>query len=314
MDNLEKKTARIQNRKFGFGCDGLEEVRFELTNHCGYKCFFCPRDHHTRSQGIMSVEDLEIAISRVDEFLGRPFAGEVHLSGYGESFLDKSLPEKAAVVKKHWPGCRNFVTSTLGTNMSEEFLETLAPNLDRIHVSFYSHTPEAYKELTGVNKLELARKNLERFVEARNRLNPHMLIEVKTTLGDTEKHMDQDPSAGRQEMEEWLNGLDVVVWDTARLHNYGSSRVYQDPPKKQICSIVKGTRSKILQITWDLGIVPCCFDFNAEMDMGSIRDNTLEEVLTGELADSLVKAHLARDLKAFPICEMCVSQGRVEMT
>ena len=58
----------------------------------------CPRDKHTRAQGIMSMEDFELVLDRVGSF-----EGEMHLHGFGESLLDKTLPKKVALVSKKMP-------------------------------------------------------------------------------------------------------------------------------------------------------------------------------------------------------------------
>ena len=86
-----------------------DEVRIENTNHCGYKCFFCPREELSRAKGYMSLSDLDLVLDRVDDH-----RGQVDLHGFGEPLLDTLLPEKVRKVSSKWPEAKTRIISTLG--------------------------------------------------------------------------------------------------------------------------------------------------------------------------------------------------------
>ena len=46
----------------------FREIRIELTNLCGCKCFMCPRQKLTRKLGKMTNEQLRIILSKLDPF------------------------------------------------------------------------------------------------------------------------------------------------------------------------------------------------------------------------------------------------------
>ena len=68
------------------------EVRYEVTNFCNATCIMCPRDKHSRLQGVMPQDDYEKSVDEVSA-LG---AEKVVLTGFGEPLLDKKLEKKVA--------------------------------------------------------------------------------------------------------------------------------------------------------------------------------------------------------------------------
>lgn len=46
-----------------------------------------------------------------------------------------------------------------------------------------------------------------------------------------------------------------------------------------------------LQFCADGSVVPCCFDFNRHDVIGNVRDNTIEDILNGEVIERMRKIH-----------------------
>jgi radical SAM protein with 4Fe4S-binding SPASM domain len=60
-----------------------------------------------------------------------------------------------------------------------------------------------------------------------------------------------------------------------------------------------------LQITWDLNVQPCTFDFNASMKLGNLRTQSIAEILNGEPYRALALAQSTGDLSRYPVCANC---------
>jgi hypothetical protein len=101
-----------------------------------------------------------------------------------------------------------------------------------------------------------------------------------------------------------IQAMGVTLAPDRLLHNYGDGRSY-NPPGHQICSIVWGYRKRILQVTWDLRVIPCCFDFDASMPWGNLGTQTLAEIFTGESYRLFVENHIKNQLRRFPVCLNC---------
>jgi hypothetical protein len=58
----------------------------------------------------------------------------------------------------------------------------------------------------------------------------------------------------------------------------------------------------VLQITWDLDVIPCCFDSNASIVLGNLRHQSLEEVFQGSTYRDFIAAHMVQSLDPYPAC------------
>jgi hypothetical protein len=108
-----------------------------------------------------------------------------------------------------------------------------------------------------------------------------------------------------QEFHEWLKELGVTVFRERDLHNYGSGRQYNTPGENVPCSVVWGFRRRVLQITWNLDVIPCCFDFNAEIKLGNLRHQTVAEVFTGPVYIDFIQSHIDNRLDNYRVCQAC---------
>lgn len=279
----------------------FSEIRIENTNRCGYHCFFCPREELTRTQGVMPIEDLTLILDRVGHH-----EGLVDLHGFGEPLLDKFLVEKIALITSRWPGAEPRFYSTLGVQVqSDYFLRLVAAGLRHVEVSFYGFDAESYLQAHGADRYEVARENLTRLCEVQHETLGKLNVVVRAfPKHDTIKQ----PGVNEERLadfHQWLQSLDVSIFRERDLHNYGSGRDYNEPGTDVPCSVVWGYRRRVLQITWDLCVIPCCFDFNAEIKLGSLRTHTLEEIFSGIPYTDFIESHIADRLENFSVCVKC---------
>lgn len=279
----------------------FSEVRIENTNRCGYKCFFCPREAQTREQGVMPVEDLNLIIDRV----GR-HAGLVDLHGFGEPLLDKTLTAKIALINERWPEAEPRFYSTLGVKVPLGYFSHLVEaGLRQVEVSFYGFDEQSYEQAHGKALYALARENLIRLCKAQKASDGRFKVVVRAfPTHDVIKQ----PGVNRERLNEfhnWLDELGVSVFRERDLHNYGGGRQYNAASEKQPCSVVWGFRRRVLQITWNLDVIPCCFDFNAEIKLGNLRHQTMAEIFSGQVYTEFIQCHIDNRLDNYRICKAC---------
>ncbi|MCB1110877.1 MAG: SPASM domain-containing protein [Chlamydiia bacterium] len=278
----------------------FQQVRIENTNRCGYSCVMCPRDKHTRTQGVMPLDDFELVLNRIGAF-----EGEMHLHGFGEPLLDKTLPDKVALVQQKMPQALKVIFTTLGVPPKKDFFTALIrAGLDHIFVSCYGFTPETYKQVHGRDAFDLVKKNLELLSEIKKENNnlPNVEIipsgdQMLLTLGT--KH---NP---RVAFQTWAESLGMTFFKDRKLHNYGDGRQYNQPKEERLCPVIKEKRKAILQVTWDLNVIPCCYDYNASIPFGNLRIQTLEEIFSSMSYFRFVHAHINNQLEDYPICQNC---------
>ena len=104
--------------------------------------------------------------------------------------------------------------------------------------------------------------------------------------------------------KEWIESLGFAFAPERWLHNYGDGRDY-NAPNRCLCPVVKGMRRSILQIAWDLTVIPCCYDYNSTIPFGNLRTQTLQEIFSSKAYQNFVQAHLSDTLKRYPSCQNC---------
>lgn len=277
----------------------FKEIHIENTNSCGYKCTMCPRESQTRKIGFMPLDDFSLILERIGSF-----EGIFHLHGFGEPLLDRILIPKIERLKKYSPTSTSFIFSTLGVRVHEDYFKKLIDaGLDEITVSLYGFTEESYKKIHGYDGLKLVKRNLELLGKAMQGTSFKGVIKIPAPKIALSLPTEQ-PSEGEAFGQFALDlGFEVRLW--GYVHNYSSGRHYNAPNAEKLCPVIQGKRNKILNITWDLNVIPCCYDFNSTIPFGNLREQTLEEIFTSPEYLKFNIAHLTGQLEAYPICQNC---------
>ncbi|HEX2189834.1 MAG TPA: radical SAM/SPASM domain-containing protein [Longimicrobiaceae bacterium] len=279
----------------------FSEVRVENTNHCGYRCFFCPREQLTRERGFMSVDDFRIVLDRVGDH-----DGLLDLHGFGEPLLDPRLPEKVALAHERWEAVTTRIISTLGAPVKPEYLARLADSgLRVIEISLYGTDAESYEAVHGVKKFDVMRRNLELLSAARAATAPQLSLVVRYFPQHSDVTRPDADAAQAEAFGRWLGELGVERVIERPLHNFGGGRSYNDPPDAGVCSVAWGYRRRVLQVTWQLDVIPCCFDYNAEVRLGNLRRQSLAEIFSGPAYSRFIAAHVTNQLEEYGVCTSC---------
>lgn len=292
-----KPLSRIEPHPLRF-----EQIRIENTNHCGYRCFMCPREQQSRALGFMPIEDLALVYERI----GPGHEGQIHLHGFGEPLLDKRLIEKVALTRARYPEAYVKFFTTLGVKVPEGYFERLAEaGISNVQVSFYAFTPETYAKITNADTFETALKNLEALAEARSKSSRPFYITLQTWEDKVWQKWPEEAKRQRRQFLDWSESIGIRRNEVGALHNYGGGRSYNTAPAEGVCSVVWGLRRRILQVTWDLKVIPCCFDFDASVVLGDLRQQSLAAIFAGEPYRRFLEAHLKNELSAYPVCQGC---------
>lgn len=275
----------------------FHQIRIENTDHCGHRCFFCPREKLTRPMGTMSVADFRLLLGRLSEAIPH-YDREVHLHGYGEPLLDRSLPEKIRLTREVWPASGPWLTTTLGVRVSEEYLRALIANgLRYLRVSVYGSTRESYRAIHGVDMHDVTLRNYDTILRLAAQERTDLEIVTKDSFVDIDERVAAaTPGAAPGKAD----GPKI-------LHNFGDGRAY-NPPKltsRTACSVIGGWRAGIMVITWDLKVIPCSFDYDATVVFGDLRRQSLAEVFASPARQAFLDAHRSGCGSGYGICANC---------
>ncbi len=231
----------------------FDELRVENTNHCGYKCFMCPREKQTREMGFMALDDLNLIFDRLGAH-----GGAIHLHGFGEPLLDRQLIDKVHLAHERFPGSLVMFFTTLGVKLREGFFRELAEaGIGNVQVRFYGLTPETYAKVAGVKTFDLAKANLEALARARAETGTDFKITLQTWDEEVWRTWPAELRAERLRFMAWTEEIGIARNEVGNVHNYGGGRDYNVTPQEGLCSVAWGMRRRILQVTWDLKAIPC---------------------------------------------------------
>ncbi|MBT3307049.1 MAG: hypothetical protein HN377_11290 [Alphaproteobacteria bacterium] len=311
------KDAKVSgNLKYNSKVSGIDfkKITIETTNLCKYTCEMCPREKMTRNQGIMTMEDFQLVLDRLKEYIEetqrpQPFASEFSLLGYGEPLFDPNLAAKSALVTEQFPSSLTSIHSTMGVPRTEAYLEKLLveAKFKLIVVSFYGFQEATYNFVHKDGSFETAKKNLKHLALINKSLGSPCTILLQLLNPLTQAVIDKNPleKAAFDELMAFLEPLGVGLYKLD-LHNFGNGREYFDAEMvASVCSVVDGDRRRELNVTWDLEIVPCCLDFNSDIVLGDLREQTIFEIYQGEKYQKFIAAHSDGNLDDYPVCKGC---------
>jgi MoaA/NifB/PqqE/SkfB family radical SAM enzyme len=259
----------------------------------------CPREKQTRQIGYMSLDDFSLVLDRVG-----PFDGSFHLHGFGEPLLDRSLVQKIRRLKEKSPRSQATIFSTLGVRIPD-FAALAGSGLDRLNISLYGFSRDGYTKIHGFDGFERVKSNLQLLSQAMKETGSPLEVHVKIPSPNLASSLPVAFPPETVAFCRWVEdlGLKIAVWPS--VHNFGDGRGFNRPASDVLCPVVQGRRRNILNITWDLFVIPCCFDFNATIRFGNLRERSLEQIFSGPEYLEFLIAHRSGDTMAYPVCENC---------
>lgn len=274
------------------------EVWIENTNRCNARCVMCPRDKHTRAQGIMTMDLYRKLIDEIS--VHRSAVRRVHLHNYGEPLLDDKLAERVRIAKAAGIAHVYFVTnaSLLTAQRADELI---ASGLDEFKISFYGTDRLRYNQTMAGLDFDVTIAQVKEFFRLRKMTRsptPRVVIQ----------YLPQEANEARsEEFVALFSGMiDRELGDRINifsLHNFGAGRQYHRPGS-QVCTICDYPWRTTV-ILWDGRVVPCCLDFNGELALGDVNRNTIAEVWNAKAYRGLRRDFKRLSYRGYPLCAAC---------
>jgi MoaA/NifB/PqqE/SkfB family radical SAM enzyme len=294
-----------------------KELRIEPTNRCNYSCIMCPRETHSRMQGIMPVPFFK---SIVDEGVLMGIE-RVVLSNFGEPFLDPTLEDKISYCTEH--NLSTYIitnASRLHALSTAEFSKDLnitkaeaaiRAGLTELRLSFYGTTPKTYTGIMKGGDFEQVCNNIRQFKQLREKIGRYGVSPTRSKevlLPEISVYF-LDLPQNREQMDKFLELTKEFTdyYEVWKPHNFGMGRanVYRDVETRVHLKTCGRPTSGPLQINWQGIVVPCCYDYNQEVPLGNVALQTIEEVITGAPYKELRRCHSAGTFSDVPYCNKC---------
>ncbi len=301
---LAQRTGTIAMKGFPFS------VSVEPTTACNLRCPECPSGlrSFTRPTGRMSTE---LFSSVLGQLAGRLLYMLFYFQG--EPYLHPQLVQMVQMANK-----RNIYTAT---STNAHFLNeanaraTIESGLSRLIISIDGAQQDTYASYRKNGSLEEVLAGTQRILKWKKRLKSRTPEVVWQFL--VVRPNEHEIPVIRQMAKNI--GVKNVAFKTAQIYNYANghplipsqdrySRYKQKPDGSYVIKndwpdgCWKMWHSCV--ITWDGQVVPCCFDKDAKYPMGTLTENSFEDIWYGNSYQKF-RQRLFTERAAIDICRNC---------
>ena len=284
----------------------FEEIRIENTNLCPLNCIMCPRDKMTRPKGRMTLDTFVSVCNSINDYISSPTVRIFDVHGFGEPLTDKEILTKIRFVKDSYPNVKIRMVTTLYVASEKMIDSLLVSGLDYIIISHYGASESDYRIIHGGTAYARVRQNIEYLVKKNSKLgNPVNIVFENLDLSNV---LPIDIEHARKlSLKLWLEnlkGYGMKIHNETAPHNWGSAYPFRKI-SSSTCSVVSGFRSRVLQVTWNGDVIPCCFDYNADVAFGNLLVDDLESIFSSEKYRCFIARHKENDISGYPPCKFC---------
>ena len=291
-------------------------VSIEPTTSCNLRCPECPSGLRafTRDIGMLESSFFQKTIDELSPQL-------IYLIFYfqGEPYLNPKFLEMAAYASKK--GIYT-ATSTNAHYLTDDNCEkTIRSGLSRMIISIDGTTQETYESYRIGGKLDKVLEGARRIVKWKKELKsstPHLIFQFLVVKPN--EHQIEEVEVLAKKI-----GVDEVRFKTAQMYDYVNGN-------KLIPTIQKYSRYKQQEdgtyaiknemlnhcwrlwhstvITWDGLVVPCCFDKDAQHQLGDLKQVSFKEMWRGEKYNNF-RSSVLRSRSEIDICKNCTEGTKV---
>ena len=257
----------------------ITSLIIEPTNTCNLRCTFCfVTDGMTRDGGFM---DFNLFKKIIDDCTDLE---HLCMHNWGEPLLHKDIFRMIEYAKNK--GVNYVVMNTNGTLLTDKMINRIVNSkLDIIRFSI-DGSAETFKRVRGV-ELENIEKNIKKLKIIKEKKRPELKMGVVFTV--------EEDTEG--DAEEYINHWKKIV-DHVRLQPKLITS-----PRTEVCPEPFGKDYGKLVVLWDGRVIPCCVDYNANLMIGNIQNDTIPNLWKSEKLNILREQHLKSE---FPdTCANC---------
>jgi len=291
-------------------------VSIEPTTACNLRCPECPSGLRafTRPTGNLKADFFRDTIEQLRREL-------IYLIFYfqGEPYINPDFLDMVQYASKR--GIYT-ITSTNGHFLNKENARrTIESGLDRLIISVDGTTQEVYENYRREGKLEAVLQGARNVVAAKRELGaakPHIIFQFLVVRPN--EHQIPDIYRLAEEI-----GIDEVKLKTAQVYDYenGNPLIPRNEKYARYARQADGTyrvKNQLLNhcwklwhacvITWDGLVVPCCFDKDAQHQLGDLKEQPFRQLWQGPAYQSF-RRQLLKGRDQIDICTNCTEGCRV---
>jgi MoaA/NifB/PqqE/SkfB family radical SAM enzyme len=137
-------------------------IMIEVTNQCNLACITCPREYAYGDEMAKGFMKMEMMKKVVDE--AYPYIDSIGLTGLGETFMFKKLPEIVDYIRAKNDGIIISISTNAHLPISVSMVEQLADKIDTIQISI-DGTYDTYETVRLKSNFNFFMENVRQIVE-----------------------------------------------------------------------------------------------------------------------------------------------------
>lgn len=271
------------------------DMRFEVSTKCNYKCIICPQHKLIRKEEIMSLELFKMLFDKIiaetDQYNTLTFPG------MGEPTLDKTLIQKIAYAKSRRPSLDITFITNASSLTPERWRQFEDLGVTSVRVSFYGNDRKSYSQVMGVSDPKM-------FDRVYNNLIEICKIKNRTKLLLTMNVISKDYNIVTDEwIDFWQSRADLLeVWYP---HNWVNGVNFRKVQAKKMNSCGRPFNGP-LQVQVDGTVNMCCFDYDGHLLLGDLKTQSLKEIFSSGAFMKIVECHTSGKFEGSGlICGQC---------
>lgn len=289
----------------------------EPTNHCNLKCPECPSGLGalTRPLGLLKIDEFR---QWIDQIKSTGFY--VQLFFQGEPFINKHLPQMIKYAQQH----NVYISiSTNGHFINSENVDFVLDNApDKLIYSMDGLDEASYQNYRVGGTFKQADEGLRTLIKRKNERGlkkPYVEFQF-IVMKQNEHQLDDVIKYGND------TGVDKVVFKTMQISNYENAIKFLPSDKKYSRYLVENDSYRIKNnmknhcfalwrtsvITWDGKVVPCCFDKDAEFNLGMLNGKSFQQIWKSEPYNDF-RQRVLDSRKSINMCTNCTEGLKINI-
>ncbi|MCS7075688.1 MAG: SPASM domain-containing protein [Bacteroidia bacterium] len=259
-------------------------ISIEPTTYCNLRCPECPSGlrNFTRPTGNLSMETFSKIIDELHQktaYLILYFQGEPYLN-----------PQFNAMVKYAREKKMYVATSTNAHYLTPENAQKIIDSgLNRLIISIDGTTQQTYQQYRIGGNLNIVIEGIKNLIQAKKNnkaKHPYVILQFIVF-----KHNEHQINEIKQLAKKWQ--VDALQLKTAQIYNFenGSPLIPENEKYRRYTQDKTGKfviKNKFFNhcwklwhscvFTWDGKVLPCCFDKDAQYEMGNIQNQSFKDI------------------------------------
>jgi organic radical activating enzyme len=326
----------------------LERIHLEVTNVCNFKCEFCPDATMQRKRGHM---DLVLLKKALDEIAAHRLAKVVAFHLMGEPLIYPFIFEAIALAKNRYLNLHLTTNGSTFHIRPDHIAKLVASGIPKVTISLQTPDPDTFTIRGAPPSLrpEQYFAGITRYVQA-NLADANSPTRVHLKFLDTTPHPFLVPQKalhvveGQAQMQAQLRSWsDRLLTDyphrpaTAAIeqklaqHKPGRWQVISLTPKLALETFPLDSWGNVASkniipasfgycngttdqagVLYDGTVVPCCKDYEGQIPLGDLNNNSLVEILNRQAPACNLRAGFDNFKVTHPVCQRCMGADSVQ--